>query len=133
LIANDMACKIFGLGHRKLIGKKLTELFPRDAEKYPAILDRCMFGEDEQLAPVFGKAVCFYRVTMTNERHLCFLLLQVDILDAYGKQDTVCIWSYPLAPTLRKLSLTGSKNTRLLTGAGQQRPASESFVEPSGR
>lgn len=53
-----MACKIFGLGHRKLIGKKLTELFPRDADKYPAILDRCMFGVDEQLAPVFGKAVC---------------------------------------------------------------------------
>lgn len=52
-----MVCKIFGLGHRKLIGKKLKDFFSRDTETYPAIKDRCMFGDDEQLKAVFGKAV----------------------------------------------------------------------------
>uniref|UniRef100_A0A914WVU1 Protein kinase domain-containing protein n=1 Tax=Plectus sambesii TaxID=2011161 RepID=A0A914WVU1_9BILA len=111
LIANDLACKIFGLGHRKLIGKKLSELCPHDSKIFPAITDRCMFDENDELQPVFGKAV--------------------EIVDANGKQDTVCLWSYPLTSTHDNLGLVtaSSKNTRLLTGNGQQRPASESFAD----
>ena len=63
-----MACRLFGLGHLELIGKKLSDFVKEEPSNDacdsemgagPAILCKSMFNTLNDLEPVHGKAVSY--------------------------------------------------------------------------